>query len=197
MAAGACARGERDSATHARDRLTVDLRGIGSAVKAEAAARHLTLAAFARVALVASLRQTATDANSNAVGDDDGQTVKLTLRLPIREASWLVEHARAAGLSYGTFLGSVLAGAPCPGSLAEAVRSLTASTDQMAVLSRDLKAGMRLLAGARIEETRKYRQQVVVLFDEVRQHLRLTSALAGEARRAVRFRLTDSGPSST
>jgi len=67
----------------------------------------------------------------------------------------------------------------------------------MAVLSRDLNAGMRLLAGARIEETRKYRQQVVVLFDEMRQHLRLTSALAGEVRRAVRFRLIDSGPTST
>ena len=147
-AAGARERGERDSAVHPRDRLTVDLRGIGSAVKAEAAARHLTLAAFARVAMVASLKQTADDARPRAaMGDDDGQTVKLTLRLPMRQASWLVEHARAAGLSYGTFLASVIDGAPCPGSLAEAVRSLTESTDQMAVLSRDLNAGMRLLAG--------------------------------------------------
>jgi hypothetical protein len=32
---------------------------------------------------------------------DHGEPVKLTLRLPSREASWLVEHARAAGLSYG------------------------------------------------------------------------------------------------
>ena len=80
------------------------------------------------MAMVASLRQTASDANSNAMGDDDGQTVKLTLRLPVREASWLVEHARGAGLSYGTFLTSVIDGAPCPGSLAEAVRSLTEST---------------------------------------------------------------------
>ena len=146
-AAGASARGERDSATHARDRLTVDLRGIGSAVKAEAAARHLTLAAFARMAMVASLKQTVRRRQStHPSGDDDGQTVKLTLRLPIRQAHWLVEHARAAGLSYGTFVASVIDGAPCPGSLAEAVRALTESTDQMAVLSRDLNAGMRLLA---------------------------------------------------
>jgi hypothetical protein len=53
---------------------------------------------------------------------------------------------------------------------------------------------MRLLGVAKIEEARKYRQQVVVLFDEVRQYLRLTSALAGEVRRAVRFRLRDSNP---
>ena len=196
MAAGARERGEHGIAIHSRDRVTVDLRGIGSAVKAEAAARHLTLAAFARMAIVASLKQTADDATLlNSMGDDDGQSVKLTLRLPVREASWLVEHARAAGLSYGTYLASVIDGAPCPGSLAEAVRSLTESTDQMAVLSRDLNAGMRLLGAAKIEEARKYRQQVVVLFDEVRQHLRLTSALAGEVRRAVRFRLKDSNPS--
>jgi hypothetical protein len=196
MAARARERGERDSAVHTRDRLTVDLCGIASAVKAEAKARRLTLAAFARVALVASLQEAADDARTlSSMGDDDGQTVKLTLRLPAPQASWLVEHARAAGLSYGTFLASVIEGAPCPASLAEAVRSLTESTDQMAVLARDLNAGMRLLASAKIEEARKYRQQVVVLFDEVRQHLRLTSALAGEVRRAVRFRATDSNRS--
>ena len=192
-AAGASERGADARTVHSRDRLTVDLRGIGSAVKAEADARHLTLAAFARMALVSSLKQTVDDARStHPSGDDDGQTVKLTLRLPIRQAHWLVEHARAAGLSYGTFVASVIDGAPCPGSLAEAVRALTESTDQMAALARDLKEGARLLGAARIEETRRYRQQLVVLFDEVRQHLRLTSALAGEVRRSFRFRLTNS-----
>jgi hypothetical protein len=183
-------------AAHSRDRVTVDLRGIGSAVKVEAAARNLSLAAFARAAMVEALKQTVDEPKRlGATGVDDGRTVKLTLRLPVPQADWLVEHARAAGLSYGSFLASVIDGAPCPGSLAEAVRSLTESTDQMAALSRDLKAGMRLLGAARIEEARKHRQQVVVLFDEVRQHLRLTSALAGDVRRAVRFRARDSNPS--
>ena len=94
-----------------------------------------------------------------------------------RPAGWS-SSARAAGLSYGTFLASVIDGAPCPGSLAEAVRSLTESTNQMAGLSRDLNVLMRFLAGAKLEETRKYRQQLSVLLDEVRQHMRLTSALA-------------------
>ncbi len=39
-----------------RDRVTVDLRGLGPAVKAAAAARNLTLAAFARAAIVESLK---------------------------------------------------------------------------------------------------------------------------------------------
>jgi len=183
-------------AVHSRDRLTVDLRGIGSAVKAEADARNLSLAAFARAAMVEALKQDADEAKGpGASALDDGQTVKLTLRLPMRQTNWLVEHARAAGLSYGTFLASVIDGSPCPGSLAEAVRSLTESTDHMAAVSRDLNQGIRLLGTTTFEEARKYRQQLVVLFDDVRQHLRSTSALAGAVRRAVRFRLTDSnGP---
>jgi hypothetical protein len=39
-----------------RDRVTVDLRGLGPAVKSAAAARNLTLAAFARAAIVESLK---------------------------------------------------------------------------------------------------------------------------------------------
>jgi hypothetical protein len=183
-------------AIDSRDRVTVDLRGLGLAAKEQAAARRLTLAAFARMAIVEKLTPTTDNAEMPDVDcSDDGRSVKLTLRLPMREASWLVQHARAAGLSYGTFLASVIAGAPCPGSLAEAVRSLTESTDQLAGLSRDLNALVRLLAAGKLEETRKYRQQLAVLLDEVRRHMRLTSALAGEVRRAVRFKAPDSNRS--
>ena len=40
-----------------RDRVTVDLRGLAPAVKAHAAARNMTLAAFARAAMVEALKQ--------------------------------------------------------------------------------------------------------------------------------------------
>jgi len=100
-----------------RDRVTVDLRGLGPAVKAEAAARNLTLAAFSRAAIVESLRHRADESSSaSGVSGNDGKSVKLTLRVPLAQARWLVEHARGAGLSYGTFLASVIDGAPCPGS---------------------------------------------------------------------------------
>ncbi len=179
-------------AIDSRDRVTVDLRGLGLAAKEQAAARKLTLAAFARMAIVEKLKATTDQAETPDVDcSDHGPSIKLTLRLPMREASWLVQYARAAGLSYGTFLASVIAGAPCPGSLAEAVRSLTESTNQMAGLSRDLNVQTRFLAGAKLEETRKYRQQLSVLLDEVRRHMRLTSALASEVRRAVRIKAPD------
>jgi hypothetical protein len=172
-----------------RDRVTVDLRGLGPAVKAEAAARNLTLAAFSRAAIVESLRHRADEwSSASGVSGNDGKSVKLTLRVPLAQASWLVEHARGAGLSCGTFLASVIDGAPCPGSLAGAVELLTASSDQMAALSRDLNSFMRLLRQGNAVEVEKYRQRVMSLFDEVREHMRLTAGLAAEVRRAVRFK---------
>ncbi len=179
-------------AIDSRDRVTVDLRGLGPAAKEQAAARKLSLAAFARMAIVEKLTPTTDQAETSDMDCiDDGLSVKLTLRLPVREARWLVQHARAAGLSYGTFLASVIDGAPCPGSLAEAVRSLTESTDQMGGLLRDLNLLTRYLAGAEPGEIRKYRQQLSLLLDEVRRHMRLTSALASEVRRVVRFKAPD------
>jgi len=180
-------------AVNPRDRVTVDLRGLGPTVKAEAAARNLTLAAFSRAAIVESLRHRADESSSaSGVSGNDGKSVKLTLRVPLAQARWLVEHARGAGLSYGTFLASVIDGAPCPGSLAGAVELLTASSDQMAALSRDLNNFMRLLRQGNAVEVEKYRQRVMSLFDEVREHMRLTAALAAEVRRAVRFKTTGS-----
>jgi hypothetical protein len=179
-------------AIDSRDRVTVDLRGLGQAAKEQAAARKLTLAAFARMAIVEKLKPTTDQAEAPDVDYSDHRpSVKLTLRLPMREASWLVQRARAAGLSYGTFLASVIDGAPCPGSLAEAVRSLTESTNQMAGLSRDLNVLTRFLASAKLEETRNCWRHLSVLLDEVRRHMRLTSALASEVRRAVRFKAPD------
>ena len=68
-------------------------------------------AAFARSSMVEALKQTVDEPKRlGASGVDDGRTVKLTLRLPVPQTDWLVEHARAAGLSYGIFLASVIDG---------------------------------------------------------------------------------------
>jgi hypothetical protein len=180
-----------------RDRVTVDLRGLAPAMKAHASARHMTLAAFARAAMVDALKQAEVDPFHLLQGDglDNGQPVKLTLNLPLRQASWLVEHARAAGLSYGTYLASVIDGTPAPGGLAEAARALTASTNQLAALSADLNDYARLLRRKDFEEAERYRQRVLSLFDEVRQHVRLNAALAAEVRAAVRWKPQKPRPS--
>jgi hypothetical protein len=180
-----------------RDRVSVDLRGLAPAVKAHASARKMTLAAFARAAMVEALKQAEVDPFHLLRGDglDNGQAVKLTLSLPLRQASWLVEHARASGLSYGTYLASMIDGAPAPGGLGEAVRALTASTNQLAALSTDLTDFVRLLRQARSSEAEKYRQRVMSLVDEVRQHMRLDAALSAEVREVVRWKRARPNPS--
>ena len=180
-----------------RDRVTVDLRGLAPAVKAHASARNMTLAAFARAAIVDALKQAEADPFHVAQrdGPDDGQPVKLTLSLPLRQASWLVEHARAAGLSYGSYLASVIDGTPAPGALSEAVRAVTASTAQLAALSSDLNDFVRLLRQGRSAEAEKYRQRVMSLCDEVRRHMRLDAALSAEVREAVRWKPAKPNPS--
>jgi len=180
-----------------RDRVTVDLRGLALAVKAQAAARNMTLAAFARAAMVDALKQAEADPfhPSQVGGLDNSQPVKLTLSVPMRQASWLVEHARAAGLSYGTYLASIIEGTPAPGSLGEAVGAVTASTNQLAAMSTDLNDFVRLLRQGRSAEAEKYRQRVMSLVDEVRQHMRLEAALSAEVREAVRWKRARPSPS--
>lgn len=179
-----------------RDRVTVDLRGLAPAVKAHASARNMTLAAFARAAMVDALKQAEADPfHLSQGGLDDGPPVKLALSLPLRQASWLVEHARAAGLSYGTYLASVIDGTPAPGGLGEAVRALTASTAQLAALSTDLNDFVRLLRRGSSTEAEKYRQRVMSLFDEVRQHVRINAALSAEVREAIRWKPAKTNPS--
>jgi hypothetical protein len=180
-------------AVDSRDRVTVDLRGLGPAVKAQAAARGLTLAAFARAAIVEALPRDPFE--PSAVRPDDGQPVKLTLTLPLRQASWLVERARASGVSYGAYLASVIDGEPFPGGLADAVSALMASTDQLASVSTDFTAFLGLIQQGRSAEAERYREAVVWYFGEVRKHMKLTAALAAEVRRAVHLRPTKASPS--
>ena len=188
--------GDPDMAVDSRDRVTVDLRGLGPAVKAKAAARNLTLAAFARAAILEAMGHVDDQSLSlGPVGPADGEPVKLTLTLPLRQASWLVEHARASGVSYGTYLASLVDGAPYPGSLAEAVRALSASTDQMAALSTDFQSFLGLIRDGRSAEAQKYREAVPWFFDQIRKHMKLTSALAAEVRLVVRFRPTEANSS--
>jgi hypothetical protein len=180
-----------------RDRVTVDLRGLAPAVKAHASARHMTLAAFARAAMVEALKHAEDDPLdlSRDSSLHDRQPVKLTLTLPLRQAVWLVEHARAAGLSYGAYLASVIDGTPAPVGLRDAARALTASTNELAALGADLNDYARLLRRKDFEGAEQYRQRVVSMFDEVRQHVRLHAALATEVKAAVRWKPQRPNPS--
>ena len=189
-------RGERDVTVDSRDRVTVDLRGLGPAVKAQAAARNLTLAAFARAAIL------------EAMGHVADETLSLG---PVGACRWPTRQAHADPASapselagrtcarLGRLLRDVPRFAdrrcPLPRQPGRSGPGALASTDQMAALSTDFQSFLGLIRDGRSAEAQKYREAVPWFFDEIRKHMKLTSALAAEVRLVVRFRPTEESPS--
>jgi hypothetical protein len=172
-----------------RDRVTIDLRGIGDAVRAAAAFRGMGVAQLVRRALVMSLDLGATAALAPMERGSDGQTpdlvstretAKLTLRLTRAHADALMLNASALGLSYGDYVGRLVANSPLPQPVPErrADRAaLLASNDRMAALSTDLVALVTLLRQAKVEQARPYRDRLETADAEIRRHLDRASAL--------------------
>ncbi len=176
-------------ANASRDRVTIDLRGIGDAVRAAAAVRGLGVGQLVRRALVMSLdlRATATVAAVNPGSDGQTpdlvptrETAKVTLRLTRAHADALMLNAGALGLSCGDYVGRLVAGTRLPQPVAERQAdraALLASNDRMAALSTDLVALVTLLRQAKVEQARPYRDRLETADVEIRRHLDRASAL--------------------
>jgi hypothetical protein len=108
-----------------RERVTIDLRGLGPALRAHAKTNQLTVAAAARSLLAASLGESRSRRTTEPDGTCDmTASVKLTLRVRPSAARLLSERARAARQPY---VGILLDGSPAPALAAdqrEAVRAL-------------------------------------------------------------------------
>jgi len=161
-----------------RDRVGVDLRGIGDAVRAATRARQTTVAAFAREALVEALGRPSALPEVSAAGFGRAEIVKLTLRLRSLDAELLMLKSAALGLSYGAFVGRLVRGTPLPALATDRAAdraALMASVDHLAQLSTDLSALIRMLRRANSEGAERYRNSAVSLVSDVRRHLDLAS----------------------
>ena len=174
-----------------RDRVIIDLRGIGDAVRSAAAQRRITVAQFARQALLATVD--ASEPNVAPPGSDSPTPsfaiAKLTLRLPQPHADALIVNAVGLGLSYGEYVARLVNGSPLPRPAAERAAdraALLKSSDQLAALSADLNAFMRLLRGGSSTEVEKYRRRIETVDADIRCHLDLASKLTAgpQARRS-------------
>ena len=175
----------------ARDRITVDLRGLSETVKAHAAAHHLTLAAFARSALVASVREPPRhDKRAELrVALTGSRTVKITLRVaePIADAFRL--RAIEAGVPYSECLMGLLQDATTPHTARDRANELAAlatSNDRLATMSTDMKDFVRLMRVADSPEVNTCRDRMATLIDDLRQHLDVASDLMTALRPAAR-----------
>jgi hypothetical protein len=173
---------DRTVPSPARDRVTVDLRGVGERLRAQAAARHMTAGAFVRrpVALQLDGAASPTEGLKPAAV---GPVVKLTLRVSAAHSVALATRARQADTSQGTYVAGLLDGMPpppVPADRADAIAALVASTDQLAALSTDISALTRFLKQANAPAAAPYRQRIDDLFVEVRTHLKQAADMFGQ-----------------
>ena len=178
---------------NARDRVTIELRGMRERLNALAAARKMTTAALARKALGTLLDDEQSDdqIGSNDTTASDAQVVKVTLRLSAAHAAALATRARAADVSQGAYVAGLIDGTPpnpLPPNHANAVAALVGSTNQLAAMGADLNAFMRLLVRGSSTEMERYRAGILSLADDVRRHLALAALLVAELRSARRSR---------
>jgi len=168
-------------ASASRDRVTIDLRGIGPSVRAAASARRLRVAAYARLALAETSNEPVEPSLPASPIERAGTVMKVTLRLDPLDAELLLLGAAQVGLSYGAFVARLLRGTPLPAPLAERVQdrdALIASSDHLATLSADLASLIRMLKRFDGEGAVRYGAAAQALMADVRRHLELASRVA-------------------
>lgn len=173
---------EVDNVTrHLRERVTIDLRGIGPRLHAHAATRGKTTASVVRAAVIAMLdAEGASEEPGVAAEPVDARAVKVTVRLGVWDADRLARCARKAGVSQGTYLAGLLDGVPpSPRSIdhGAAVAALADSTQKVAAMSADIHGFLRLMRNFKANEAEKYRATLMSLSEDVRLHLEIASRL--------------------
>jgi len=175
-------------ARRSRDRVTIDLCGIGDAARAAAQASDTTLAVFARQALIAALPSSVGTLLPHAEPRGEaGGTIKLSVRLSPDDSAVLATQAVMLGLSQARLIALLIRRAELPRRSIErdADRAtLRASTEQLAALSVDLQQFMRLLrhGSAAVE---RYRQRIESVDTDIRAHLDRASAFLADGHRGA------------
>jgi hypothetical protein len=162
----------------AREFFTVDLRGLRAALAARAASQGETESDVLRSALAVALGSDACSDTVEPAAPRDalhmGGSIKLSVRLPRPAAQRLDHQARAAGLSRAAYLSRLIDGAPpviASVDRAAATVALSASTTELALLSRDINHLTQLLRRGASEAARQYRERLDTLDADVRAHL--------------------------
>jgi hypothetical protein len=186
---------QRDMRWHAvmarrsRDRVTLDLCGIGDAARAAAQANGATLAIFARQALIAALPSNVGALLPQAkLRGEVGGTIKLSVRLSPDDSAVLATQAAMLGLSQARLVALLIRRAELPRRSIErdADRAaLRASTEQLAALSVDLQQFMRLLRRGSSEGAARCAERLQTVDLDLRTHLSRASAFLAVAHRGT------------
>jgi len=172
-----------------RDRISVDLCGLKSALFERAQARGVSPSGLMREALVVALGQSnpsntaAHVPRSASTPHRDPTRARLTLRMSREEAAAALAAAQRAGLNPGAFVAGLVAGIPAVtggSSRTDHVAALVASSAELATLSRSIFHMTRLMRQGNVEAARPYREMLDRLDGDVRTHLMAAGAVLAD-----------------
>ncbi|MCE4538245.1 hypothetical protein LXT12_13385 [Pelomonas sp. P7] len=181
------------SSSSKRDQFNVNLCGLGTSLRAYAADKRISASCAIRIA-IARLLETAASTPAGPSVDEPthaGSAVRVLLRMSEPAAAMLVGRARNAGVSRSQYVVLLMEGetpAPLPLDHERLIASLMASTVQLASLSADLNAFMRLLGRLPSAALEPYRAGLRSLIPAVHAHLERAAALLASLERTQRWR---------
>ena len=170
-----------------RDRISVDLGGLKTALFERARACGISPSKLVRDALVDALGQTGTSGEGAAAGaalmPDD--RMRLSLRMSRADAAATLVAARRAGLASGAFVAGLVADVPAFSSglsRADYIAALIASSGELSTLSRDIRHLTKLLREGNVYAALEYRDMLMALDGDIRRHLMLASGVLADLR---------------
>lgn len=169
-----------------REFFTLDLRGLRTGLRARATSQSLTESAVVRGILAAALDAEHGDSSvpsAGVVGTVTAPQVKMSVRLPRSAASRLDRQARAAGLSRGVYLTRLIDDAPpvvASVDRAAMFNALNASSNELALLSRDMNHLTGLLRQGSFAVAREYTARHDSVDRMVQAHLALAAPILSE-----------------
>jgi hypothetical protein len=166
-----------------REFFTLDLRGLRAGLRSRAASLGLTESLVARGILAAALGVERIDSSGPSAGPMTTPQIKLSVRLPRTAASRLDRHARAAGLSRGVYLTRLIDGAPpvvASSDRAAMCNALNVSSNELALLSRDMNHLTQLLRQGSSAAARSYTARHGSVDRIVQAHLALAAPILAE-----------------
>lgn len=173
-------------APSSRDRISVDLRGLKTALFERARAEGVSPSTLVRGALATALGGPDRLNDQQSVQrdpGDPGDRVRLSLRMGRAEAVATRAAARQAGMSPGAFVAGLVGGIPVlrdGDRHADHRAALVASSAELANLSRSIHHLTALLRQGDVRAAQEYRVMLDRLAGDVRSHLVLASGVLAD-----------------
>ncbi len=173
--------------------VTVEMRGLKSALVARAHADRVSVSVLVRKAVARDLGLADEGEHGRADVLDgvrsSSTSIKLSIRMTATEGRQLAAGARAAGLSRGAYLAGLIANVPvlaAGGGRAEHIAALMASSAELSTLGRNIHRLTALLRQAKVEPARPYRAMLETQGADIQRHLVLASRVLAELQPARR-----------